>query len=274
MNKPYFENPILILILISTVTLALETPLDDPEGEKIKILAYIDLFMTAAFTFEMVIKIIAWGFAFSGKDSYIREPWNILDFLIVTSALMGVIAGDAVKISFFKALRILKILRPLRIIAKNKGLKVAITALGSSLPNIINLQVIVLFFVFLFAILQTTLLSGQFYQCHTDHLGLSKEQQVASIENMWDCINYGGEWIEPDLNFDTTFASLLTLITIQTTEGWIDVMWSSVDAVGPYLQPIENNNWFMVIYTMILVIVICMLFIELFVGIVIETFNT
>lgn len=51
-------------------------------------------------------------------------------------------------------------------------------------------------------------------------------------------------------------------------------MWSSVDAVGPYLQPIENNNWFMVIYTMILVIVICMLFIELFVGIVIETFNS
>lgn len=109
--------------------------------------------MTVAFTFEMVVKIIAWGFAFAGKDSYIREAWNILDFLIVMSALMGVIAGDAIKVSFFKALRILKILRPLRIIARNKGLKVAITALGASLPNIINLQVIVLFFVFLFAIL-------------------------------------------------------------------------------------------------------------------------
>jgi len=148
------------LIIISTVTLALETPLDDPEGKKLEILKYIDLFMTAAFTFEMLVKIIAWGFAFAGKDSYIREPWNILDFLIVVSALFGVIAGDAVKISFFKALRILKILRPLRIIARNKGLKVAIVALGSSLPNIVNLQVIVLFFVFLLAILQTTLLSG------------------------------------------------------------------------------------------------------------------
>ena len=148
------------MIIISTVTLALETPLDDPEGKKLEILKYIDLFMTAAFTFEMLVKIIAWGFAFAGKDSYIREPWNILDFLIVVSALFGVIAGDAVKISFFKALRILKILRPLRIIARNKGLKVAIVALGSSLPNIVNLQVIVLFFVFLLAILQTTLLSG------------------------------------------------------------------------------------------------------------------
>ena len=50
-------------------------------------------------------------------------------------------------------------------------------------------------------------------------------------------------------------------------------MWSSVDAVGPYQQPIENNNVFMVFYTMILIIIICMLFIELFVGVVTETFN-
>ena len=90
---------------------------------------------------------------------------------------------------------------------------------------------------------------------------------------MWDCINYGGEWIEPDLNYDNVMASMLTLITIQTTEGWTDVMWSSVDAVGPYKQPIENYNIFMVFYTMIMVIIICMLFIELFVGIVTETFN-
>lgn len=172
-ESPYFNNTILFLIIVSTVTLALETPLDDPKGEKLEILGYIDLFMTCAFTFEMVVKILAWGFACAGKDSYIREPWNILDFLIVLSALMGVIAGDSIKISFFKALRILKVLRPLRVIARNKSLKIAIVALGSSLPNIVNLQVIVLFFVFLFAILQTTILSGQFNACHTDHLEMS-----------------------------------------------------------------------------------------------------
>ena len=90
---------------------------------------------------------------------------------------------------------------------------------------------------------------------------------------MWDCYNYGGEWVEPRLNFDNTLASMLTLLTIQTTEGWIDVMWSSVDAVNPYYQPVTNNNPFMIVYTMILIIFICMLFMELFVGVVIETFN-
>ena len=97
------------------------------------ILEKIDLFMTAVFTFEMVVKIIAWGFAFAGKTSYIREAWNILDFLIVGSA------GDAINLSFIKALRILKVLRPLRIIARNKGLKVAIISLGRSIPSIVRL---------------------------------------------------------------------------------------------------------------------------------------
>ena len=52
--------------------------------------------MTIVFTFEAAIKIIAVGFLFAGKMSYIREPWNILDFLIVASALLGILAGDAI----------------------------------------------------------------------------------------------------------------------------------------------------------------------------------
>ena len=92
----WFEKIILTLICISTITLALETPLDNPNGDKIRILGYIDLFMTIAFTFEAVVKIVAAGFLFAGKDSYIRQPWNILDFVIVISALLGIIAGDAI----------------------------------------------------------------------------------------------------------------------------------------------------------------------------------
>jgi hypothetical protein len=229
-----FEQIILILIIVSTLTLALETPLDNPDGKLVNVLKYIDYFMTGAFSLEALLKIISYGFFFNGKNSYIREPWNILDFVIVLSALTGIIAGDNIDISFIKSLRILRVLRPLRIIARNDGLKVAITALFKSIPAIINLQIIVLFFIFLFAILQTTLFSGSLNYCHMDHLSLGLDYQRAHIKDQWDCINYGGEWITPDLNFDTTMQSMLTLATIQSTEGWIGVMWGSVDAVGPY----------------------------------------
>ena len=93
------------------------------------------------------------------------------------------------------------------------------------------------------------------------------------IVEKWDCINYGGEWQNPYLHFDDTLWSLLTLFTIQTTEGWIGVMWTSTDAVGVDLQPIPNYNPYMVIVFVILVIIISMLFLNLFVGVVIETFN-
>ena len=102
-------------------------------------------------------------------------------------------------------------------------------------------------------------------------MDLSQRREL--IVDKWDCINYGGEWVKPDLNFDDTLRSMLTLVTIQTTEGWIGVMWSSVDAVGPNMQPIESFNDGMIIYMMIVVIIICMLFLNLFVGVVIETYN-
>ncbi len=47
-----------------------------------------------------------------------------------------------------------------------------------------------------------------------------------------DCLNYGGEWYNPDLNFDTIYESFITLFTVQSTEGWISVMWHGVDARG------------------------------------------
>lgn len=31
---------------------------------------------------------------------------------------------------------------------------------------------------------------------------------------MFDCYNYGGEWVTPDFNFDTTVDSMLTLMSI------------------------------------------------------------
>ena len=93
-ESKWFKNTILVLIIISTITLALETPLDDPKGDKIRVLKHIDLFMTVAFTFEALVKIIAVGFLFTGKSSYIKDPWNILDFIIVVAALLGAIAGD------------------------------------------------------------------------------------------------------------------------------------------------------------------------------------
>ena len=66
---------------------------------------------------------------------------------------------------------------------------------------------------------------------------------------------------------------MLTLMTIQTTEGWIGVMWDSVDAVGIDMEPERDYNQWYIVFYFFLIVIICMLFLNLFVGIVCDTYN-
>ena len=168
----FFDRFILFLIGISTLTLAFESPLQDPQGTIVTVLKYVDYVMSSFFFCECLTKLIALGFIGCGENSYIRSPWNILDFTIVLSSLLSMIFVN-VDLKSIKSLRILRVLRPLRIVSKNRGLKLAITSLFNSMPNIANLLLIVVFFIFLLAILCMTLFSGKFNHCATDHLPLS-----------------------------------------------------------------------------------------------------
>ena len=66
----------MVCIVISTVTLAFEEPLEDPNSEKRIIIGLIDYVTTTIFTIEALLKIIALGFLFNGKRSYLRDSWN------------------------------------------------------------------------------------------------------------------------------------------------------------------------------------------------------
>jgi hypothetical protein len=143
----------------------------------------------------------------------------------------------------------------------------------NSVPDIINLLLITNFFIFMLAIFCTTFLAGKFGRCNTELIDLEFEYFDGLIVTKWDCLNVGGEWENPDLNFDNTAQSMLTLMTIQTTEGWIGVMWDSVDAVGIDLQPVRDSNQWYIVFYFFLIVIICMLFLNLFVGIVCDTYN-
>lgn len=155
--------------MISTITLAFDSPMVDPLGQQTIILGYIDFVMSAFFYCEALIKIVALGFVACGPNSYIRSPWNMLDFTIVMSALVSQIFNDD-SLKAIKSLRVLRVLRPLRLLNKNRGLKLAITSLFNSLPSIVNLLLIVFFFVFLLGILTMTLFAGQMFGCVWDHV--------------------------------------------------------------------------------------------------------
>lgn len=59
-----------------------------------------------------------------------------------------------------------------------------------------------------------------------------------------------------------------------STEGWTDVMYNGIDSVGVGLQPKTNNQIWLVIYFVAFMIVGSQFIINLFVGVVIDNFNT
>jgi hypothetical protein len=120
---------------------------------------------TWIFFVEFIIKVIAMGFVVH-KNSYLRDPWNWLDFVVVCTGMSELLADGAD--TGLGALRALRVLRPLRSINAFPSMKRLIGTLLSSLPRLANVVVFILFIFFLFGILGVKIFQGVLYQrCRT-----------------------------------------------------------------------------------------------------------
>ena len=66
---------------------------------------------------------------------------------------------------------------------------------------------------------------------------------------------------------------MLTMFGMSSTEGWLDVMWDAVDTTEIYQVPRRNNNPGYILFFMFFMIVLSLFILNLFVGVVINTFN-
>ena len=105
--------------------LALDNPINDPNSALVEFLSISDIVLSSIFALEALLKIIAYGFIFNRNIAYLKNGWNIMDFIVVSISLISfVISGDKLKI--IKVFRLFRILRPLRVISRNKGLRIGI----------------------------------------------------------------------------------------------------------------------------------------------------
>ena len=187
--------------------MTLENPLLDPNGWEADSLKWCDRVMTLLFTFEVIIKVIAHGLLFNGPDSYLRVGWNRLDFIIVVISIISVMIPDeqSESLAMFKVVRMARLLRPIRVISKNEGLRTSIQALHVSVPAILNLLIIVILFMVIFGIVGVNLFKGKFEYCDIGNasvIGLSQTQIKTVIVDNFDCFNYGGSWKKYTTAFD------------------------------------------------------------------------
>ena len=257
------------LIGISTILLTLDNPLNDEDGDFDKSLKRIDIVLSILFAIECAVNVIMRGFIANGPHSYLKDSWNILDFLIVIFSLVSIMA-TGLNLEIFKIFRMLRVLRPLRVLKRNFGLKIQVVSLLNSIPGIANLLAITMLLLMLFGIQGVSFFAGKMYYCNTVNM---PDEVAAKIKSEWDCYDYGGEWLVYGANFDNVGMAMLTMFTMMTTEGWNGVLWLAVDATEIHQVPTRDNSPAFICFFIAFLIFGSLFILNLFVGVVLNTFS-
>ena len=133
LENPWFDRIVIVVIAINSCFLALndytwksDDGTDKPLGNVL--LDNSELFFTIFFTSEFVIKIISMGIIFA-DNCYFKDGWNVLDFMVVTTAIISTIPGY----TNFASLRMFRLIRPLRTLSIYPSMKLLTNTLFSSI---------------------------------------------------------------------------------------------------------------------------------------------
>eukprot|EP00899_Mesostigma_viride_P006469 jgi/Mesvir1/15823/Mv03377-RA.1 len=263
-----FEVLVMAVILASSFILAYESPGVRENEARAERLERADMALTALFAAELVLKFIAWG-GFLTPGSYLRSGWNVMDLVIVVAAIVPMLLSSR-NVRWVCAMRTLRVLRPLRLLTRVPELQVVTNALIRSLSSLWNVVIVAVLFWLIFGLLGMQLFAGRFYYCSDDSLAGSPREA---------CVGFDGrdgsprEWRNKDCNFDNILNAMLCLFEMATTEGWTEVMYSGVDAVGVNVAPIRDHHEAYTAFFVIFMILGAFFIFNVFIGNIVDNFS-
>ncbi|OQV23966.1 Voltage-dependent T-type calcium channel subunit alpha-1G [Hypsibius exemplaris] len=273
-----FDYVILFCIGLNCITLAMERPSVPPKSLERDILVVSNYIFTVIFAIEMGLKTVGHG-VFVGEEPYCESGWNIMDGILVIISLVDVFIAlvfpsNSPKIfGILRVFRLLRSLRPLRVINRAPGLKLVVETLLTSLRPIGNIVLISAIFFLIFGILGVQLFKGTFWYC------VGPPSLIKGVKNRTDCENLrlngavGVNWINRKYNFDNVGQALMALFVLSSKDGWVQIMYNGLDAVGVDLQPVENFNEWRLLFFISFLLLVGFFVLNMFVGVVVENFH-
>nr|XP_033477259.1 voltage-dependent R-type calcium channel subunit alpha-1E isoform X3 [Epinephelus lanceolatus] len=245
---PPFEYMILTTIIANCIVLALEQHLPGEDKTPMsKRLEKTEPYFIGMFCFEAGIKIIALGFVFH-KGSYLRNGWNVMDFIVVLSGILAA-AGAHMNISVdLRTLRAVRVLRPLKLVSGIPSLQIVLKSIMKAMVPLLQIGLLLFFAILMFAIIGLEFYSGKLHYTCTPQPGILENETVDSSEYEVPCgvrqcpakYTCSDTWIGPNdgiTQFDNILFAVLTVFQCITMEGWTTVLYNTDDALGP------NWNW-------------------------------
>uniref|UniRef100_A0A3Q4GS15 Voltage-dependent L-type calcium channel subunit alpha n=1 Tax=Neolamprologus brichardi TaxID=32507 RepID=A0A3Q4GS15_NEOBR len=257
--KP-FDIFILLAIFANCVALGVSKPFpEDDSNSTNHDLEQVEYVFLIIFTVETFLKILAYGLVMH-PSSYIRNGWNLLDFVIVIVGLFSVVletmthksSGEQATTHHMpgkpggldvKALRAFRVLRPLRLVSGVPSLQIVLNSIMKAMVPLLHIALLVLFVIIIYAIIGLELFIGRMHRtCYyigTDNYVEDDPVPCAFAGHGRQCIINGsecrGRWDGPNggiTNFDNFFFAMLTVFQCITMEGWTDVLYWMNDAIG------------------------------------------
>uniref|UniRef100_A0A3B4XKR9 Voltage-dependent N-type calcium channel subunit alpha n=1 Tax=Seriola lalandi dorsalis TaxID=1841481 RepID=A0A3B4XKR9_SERLL len=259
-NLRYFEMCILMVITMSSIALAAEDPVQ-ANAPRNNVLKYLDYVFTGVFTFEMVIKMIDLGLLLH-PGSYFRDLWNILDFIVVSGALVAFackeqITGLCVCLFVYKYF-----------------FQAVFDCVVNSLKNVLNILIVYILFMFIFAVIAVQLFKGKFFYCTDESKDLEKDCRGQFLDyDRDDVAAQPREWKKYEFHYDNVLWAFLTLFTVSTGEGWPLVLKHSVDATYEDQGPSPGFRMETSIFYVVYFVVFPFFFVNIFVALIIITFQ-
>ncbi|XP_069062537.1 voltage-dependent L-type calcium channel subunit alpha-1D isoform X1 [Pleurodeles waltl] len=253
--KP-FDIFILMAIFANCVALAVYIPFpQDDSNSTNHNLEKVEYAFLIVFTIETFLKIIAYGLLMH-PNAYVRNGWNLLDFVIVIVGLFSVLLEQLTKEPDedshstgkaggfdVKALRAFRVLRPLRLVSGVPSLQVVLNSIIKAMVPLLHIALLVLFVIIIYAIIGLELFIGKMhkscYHAGTEILAEDEPAPCAFSGSGRVCPMNATEcktgWVGPNAgitNFDNFAFAMLTVFQCITMEGWTDVLYWMNDAMG------------------------------------------
>uniref|UniRef100_A0A6Q2YUN0 Voltage-dependent L-type calcium channel subunit alpha n=1 Tax=Esox lucius TaxID=8010 RepID=A0A6Q2YUN0_ESOLU len=250
--KP-FEIIILMTIFANCVALAVYIPFpEDDSNATNSNLERVEYLFLIIFTVEAFLKVIAYGLLFH-PNAYLRNGWNLLDFIIVVVGLFSAILEQATKVDGgtpiggkaagfdVKALRAFRVLRPLRLVSGVPSLQVVLNSIIKAMVPLLHIALLVLFVIIIYAIIGLELFMGKMHRTLFSRTISSHKPAPCApngahgrhcTQNSTQCMM---GWEGPNdgiTNFDNFAFAMLTVFQCITMEGWTDVLYWMQDAMG------------------------------------------
>uniref|UniRef100_A0A672P2T5 Voltage-dependent L-type calcium channel subunit alpha-1F-like n=1 Tax=Sinocyclocheilus grahami TaxID=75366 RepID=A0A672P2T5_SINGR len=199
-NSTGFEYIMFVLILLNTVTLAVQ------HYDQSKFFSYVmdilNMVFTGLFTVEMIIKLMALRLR-----HYFIDAWNSFDALIVVGSVVDIVVTEfsssedssRVSITFF---RLFRVMRLVKLLSKGEGIRTLLWTFVKSLQALPYVALLIAMIFFIYAV-----------------IGMQTFGKIAMHDHTQ---------INRNNNFQTFPQAVLLLFRCATGEAWQEIMLASL----------------------------------------------